>query len=263
MSPKISIITITYNSEKTLEETILSVLSQNYENFEYLIIDGGSRDSTLEIVNKYRDNIAVVVSEPDHGISDAFNKGIKYATGEIIGIINSDDLLMPGALTAIANHYDPSIDVYSGNVIFWNEDTGDEFSSKPEISFDKLRLQYSVAHPGRFITKTAYEKYGCYSVELRYNMDIDLLCRFYKQGAHFIHIDEDFAKFRMGGTTADSIYKKKEDYRLFIKNYGGSNWDFKKIWIKAVIKYNLIRLSTLLLGESFRFRYYKFRRRFF
>ena len=77
-------VTITYNSEATLEETIKSIVSQYYDNLEYLIIDGGSKDKTLEIVNKYRDKIAVVVSEPDKGISDAFNKGIRKATGEII-----------------------------------------------------------------------------------------------------------------------------------------------------------------------------------
>lgn len=91
---KISVITITYNSEETLEDTIKSVISQEYDNLEYLIIDGGSKDHTLDIVQKYRDKIAVVVSEPDNGISDAFNKGIKLASGEIIGIINSDDLLL-------------------------------------------------------------------------------------------------------------------------------------------------------------------------
>ena len=154
-APKISIITITYNSENTIEDTINSVVSQKYDNLEYLIIDGGSTDHTLDIVNKYRDKIAVVISEPDKGISDAFNKGIRNATGEIIGIINSDDILMIGALSCIANNYKPSIDVYSGNVLFWFENTGKEYSVKPEITFDKLKLQYSVAHPGRFIRKSA------------------------------------------------------------------------------------------------------------
>lgn len=257
MNPKISIITITYNSGSTLEDTILSVISQDYNNLEYLIIDGGSSDNTLDIVNKYRDKIAFVISEPDKGISDAFNKGIKYATGEIVGIINSDDLLMPNALKIISENYSPYIDVYSGNVILWNEDTGDEFSSKPDIAFDKLKLQYNVGHPARFIKRNAYEKYGLYSEDFRYNMDIDLLCRFYKNGATFIHIDKDLAKFRMGGTTADSIYKKKKDYYQFVRNYGGSLWDFRKLWISAIIKYCLIRFSITLLGERFRFKYYK------
>ena len=88
MQPKISIITITYNSESTVEETIKSVISQDYPNLEYIIIDGASKDGTLIVVDKYRDHIAKVVSEPDKGISDAFNKGIMHATGDIIGIIN-------------------------------------------------------------------------------------------------------------------------------------------------------------------------------
>ena len=88
--PKISIVTITYNSEAIVEETIKSVISQDYPDLEYIIIDGGSKDNTLAVVDKYRDRIAKVVSEPDEGISDAFNKGIRNATGDIVGIINSD-----------------------------------------------------------------------------------------------------------------------------------------------------------------------------
>ena len=141
-----------------------------------------------------------------------------------------------------------------------DEDTGDEFSTKPDISFDKLKLQYGVAHPSRFIRKDAYSKYGMYLEEMRYNMDIDLLCRFYKKGATFIHIDQDLTKFRMGGATADSIFKKKNDYKLFVKNYGGSRWDFQIIWLWAIIKYIIILISTKLFGEGFRFQYYKVRK---
>ena len=118
--PRISVITITYNSAATLEETIRSVTMQDYPALEYVIIDGGSTDGTLDIVQKYKDQIQVVVSEPDKGISDAFNKGIAHATGEIIGIINSDDILLSGALREVAEAYDPQVDVYSGYILFWN-----------------------------------------------------------------------------------------------------------------------------------------------
>lgn len=97
-SPKITIITVSYNSEETIEETINSVVNQDYNNLEYIIIDGCSSNGTMDIVNKYASKITRIVSEPDKGISDAFNKGIKYATGDLIGIINSDDLLVDGAL---------------------------------------------------------------------------------------------------------------------------------------------------------------------
>lgn len=251
--PKISIITITYNSEKTVEETIKSVVSQNYPSLEYLIIDGGSKDKTLEIVEKYRDKISFVISEPDKGISDAFNKGIKYATGEIIGIINSDDLLLPCALKVVADAYEPNVDVYSGNVLFWNDTNGKTCICKPDISFEKLKLQYSVAHPSRFIRKDAYERFGNYDLRFRYNMDTNLLCRFYQKGAKFIHIDKELSKFRMGATTADPIFKKKEDYRLFVECFGGSEWDFKKIWVHAVFKYMMIQLSQFIFGKDFRY----------
>lgn len=261
--PKISIITITYNSERTVEETIKSVISQDYPNFEYLIIDGESKDSTLDIVDKYRDKINFVISESDKGISDAFNKGIRYATGEIIGIINSDDLLLPNALQNLAEVYSLEVDVYSGNVLFWNDLNDITRISKPELNFGKLKLQYGVAHPSRFIRKDAYERFGVYDIRFRYNMDAELLCRFYQKGARFIHIDKVLTKFRMGATTAAPVYKKKEDYRLFVQCYGGTIWDFRKLWAHAVFKYEMIKLSEFIFGHDFRYsiynnRFYRF-----
>lgn len=254
MKPKISVITITFNSAATLEETILSVTSQDYPDLEYVIIDGGSTDGTLDIIRKYKDKIQIVVSEPDRGISDAFNKGIARATGEIVGIINSDDILLPGALQKVADSYDPKVDVYSGHILFWDVDTDETFPSYPDVAFDTLRLQYNVAHPARFIRKDAYERYGLYREDLRYMMDIELLCRFYKQGASFLLVDSPLAKFRIGGTTNDSIYKKKEDYRAFVQSFGGSSWDFRRIWMQAVIKYNLIQLGYRLFGKDLKFK---------
>lgn len=254
MKPKISVITITFNSAATLEETILSVTSQDYPDLEYVIIDGGSTDGTLDIIRKYQDKIQIVVSEPDRGISDAFNKGIAQATGEIVGIINSDDILLPAALQKVADLYDPKVDVYSGHILFWDVDTDETFPSYPDVAFDTLRLQYNVAHPARFIRKDAYERYGLYREDLRYMMDIELLCRFYKQGASFLLVDSPLAKFRIGGTTNDSIYKKKEDYRAFVQSFGGSSWDFRRIWMQAVIKYNLIQLGYRLFGKNLKFK---------
>ena len=254
MSPKISVITITYNSEATLEETILSVTSQGYPALEYVIIDGGSTDGTLDIIRKYQDRIQTVVSEPDRGISDAFNKGIAKATGEIVGIINSDDILLPGALQKVAENYQPQVDVYSGLILFWDVESDETFPSYPDVTFDRLKLQYNVAHPARFIRRDAYERYGLYREDLRYMMDIELLCRFYKQGASFLLVDSALAKFRIGGTTNDSIYKKKEDYRAFVQSYGGSSWDFRRIWMQAIVKYNLIQWGYRLFGKDLKFK---------
>lgn len=235
---RISIITITYNSEKTLEDTIRSVIGQNYDDLEYLIIDGGSKDSTLSIVEKYRNSIAYVVSEKDKGISDAFNKGVAAATGEVIGIINSDDILLPGTLEALNNNYDPRIDVYGFNVLSWNSDTGERYKEimPPSTTFDCLYKRHNVAHPGRFIRKDAYEKYGLYDVRLRYLMDHDLLVRFYQKGAVFLNINHDGALFRLGGTTDDSIKKMKNDYKLYTLNNGGSMIEFQVYYAYKVLR---------------------------
>ena len=225
-NPKISIITITYNSEKTLEQTIQSVISQNYDNLEYLIIDGGSTDHTLDIVNKYRNNIAVMVSEPDNGISDAFNKGIERATGEIIGIINSDDLLCPNALSAVAAAYEATVDVYRGNTQYWDEQNGITYRGIPSMEFPANHiLPKSVCHQSTFVTKAAYTKCGGFRTDFRYSMDYDLLVRFYQKSTKWKYINIDLAISRMGGVTDQTSFwkKRKEVYSIVVAN-GGSKW---------------------------------------
>lgn len=225
---KISIITITYNSEKTLEQTIKSVVDQGYANLEYIIIDGGSKDGTLDIVNKYRDKIAVVVSEKDNGISDAFNKGIRIASGDIIGIINSDDLLAKDALTILSEVYSEDVDVYRGNLIIWDDVSDKKYVNYPTMNFDVTRSTLSVCHPSTFISKNAYDKWGLYDVELRYMMDADILFRFYSKGAVFKHIDKPLAIFRLGGVTSDNWKRKIPEYKKVLKVNGASAFTMRK-----------------------------------
>ena len=253
-NPKISIVTITYNSEKTLEETIKSVIRQGYDNLEYLIIDGGSKDNTMDIVQKYKEYIAFSISEPDKGISDAFNKGIKYATGEIIGIINSDDTLMPGALRVIADAYDPNVDVYRGHTVYENINTSYRFSNKPSMEFPVNQyMKISVCHQGTFITKAAYQRVGGYNVDIRYIMDMDLLFRLYNAGCKFKYIPYDIAVFYSGGATSDPFYKKiKERYRV-IRNNGGAMSTAIIVNIHCVAKDIIKIFFDALLGENFKY----------
>ena len=228
--PKISIITTTFNSERTVEDTILSVLSQNYPNLEYIIVDGLSKDSTLDVVYKYKDKISIIVSEKDNGISDAFNKGIALATGEIIGILNSDDVMLGGTLNAIAENYEPNIDVYSMNIVIWNDQNNLKLREIPDIKFRLGSYSRHIAHQGRYISKQAYNKWGVFDVRLRYRMDVDLLIRLYNAKAKFKYINHDSALFRLGATTADDVYKKKNDIKLLVQNNGGGCLAFYHEW---------------------------------
>lgn len=232
MKPKITIITITYNSEKTLERTIKSIINQNYDNLEYIVVDGGSSDGTIDIIKKYDRFITKWISEADRGISDAFNKGIGMATGEIIGIINSDDGLMEGALDTLVAAYDPVVDVYSGKQLIWNEISGTKVIQTPSMHYT-YSGKNSICHPSTFIAKRAYEKYGAYDIEYRYVMDYDLLLRFDRAGANFKFVDSVLAFFTTGGVTYSAYTKKRhfETESMLLKN-GATKID---LWVFRVI----------------------------
>lgn len=249
--PKISLITITFNSDKTIEDTIKSVINQDYENLEYIIVDGGSKDNTLSIVEKYKNKISKIISEPDRGISDAFNKGINLASGEIIGIINSDDILLPNALQAIADNYDPDISVYSENVIIWDEESDYKVREFPDLKFD-FWPGHKVAHQGRFVTKNAYVTYGLYNVELKYMMDYDLLLRFYRKGLKFKHVDHDAALYRLGGATSNSIRKKRNDIKTTILNNYHSYPLYIVVLLMQYVKYYIKQIVSHLFGSKIR-----------
>ena len=229
-SPKISIVTISYNSEKTIEDTILSVISQDYPNKEYIIIDGASTDNTLNIIAKYKANISKVISEKDDGISDAFNKGISNSTGDIICLINSDDRLLPGALSKVAQEFDGKADIYCGNVLLWNTDDNTRLREVPSTDFPLMPFFRHVAHQGAYISRACYTKYGLYDTGIRWPMDLEYLQRVYVQGGKFKYANIDTAVFISGGTTnSNSILKKRKDYLYMVRKNGGSSlqaWTF-------------------------------------
>lgn len=238
MKPCISIITICYNSADTLEETIQSVLAQDYPLLDYIIIDGGSTDGTLEIIKKYESRLGYTCSEPDNGISDAFNKGIAHSRGAIIGIINSDDILLPGALQAVASGYDGVHDLYRGNTIIVNPQTGFRGREVPSMKFPLTPLMISVAHQGTFISQAAHQKWGTYDVAFRYMMDWDLITRMYQQGAKMKYIDYDIAEFRLGGVSLTPLTKKKYDIIHVVRNNGGGK-------LRAYLYYFYMRMFDL------------------
>ena len=218
-NPKISIVTIAYNCENEIEETILSVINQQYDNKEYLIIDGASKDGTMDVVNKYRDKIDVIISEPDKGRSDAFNKGIAHATGDYIVMMNAGDLLADDALDKFARNYEPGYDVIKGNTIRWNEKTGFKSIEHPVIEYPEIPFNFLVCHQSTYISKSAYERFGGYGIDYKIVMDFELMLRFARHNAKFMKINENLAVFRMGGISQTSSKRRiKEMKRAMLEN---------------------------------------------
>ena len=247
--PIISIVTICFNSANTVEETIKSVLGQDYPLLDYVIIDGGSTDGTVDILSRYKHRFGYFCSEPDNGISDAFNKGIKNAKGDIICIINSDDILLPGALNAVAEYYEEGVDIYRGNVIIRNKETGFAGRDIPSMKFPLMPFFVNVDHQGTFVTAQAHKKWGYYDTKFKYMMDHDFLARCYQGGAKFKYMPVDVAEFRLGGVSVASIRQKKYDLEHIVLNNGGgrmlAKFCYSYFYMFDLVKRCIIRLFGL------------------
>jgi len=211
---KISIITVCYNSVRTIEQTIQSVIHQSYNNIEYIIIDGGSTDGTLDIIRKYESKIAYWISEPDQGIYDAMNKGIQVATGDVIGIINSDDWYMPDIFPKIVNCFQQNdISVLYGNIWAYYEKYNLYRKFTSPGSLDNLRCYMMIHHPSVFVRRIMYEMYGRFECRYQVTADYDFLLRLYEHRVRFFYLQEDIAVFRMGGISNISGWRTMIDQR--------------------------------------------------
>ena len=193
---KISIITVCYNSEKTIRDTIESVLKQTYKNFEYIIVDGKSNDNTLNIINEYK-NIKLI-SEKDNGFYDALNKGIKMASGDIIGIINADDILdNENVFQTIIDNFDQKTDIIYANVRYYNNDFTKVI--RDYISGTKYSNAWCPAHPSMYVSKQIYERIGTYNINYRIVADYDFMVRCNINNIRYKYINTYFVKMRYGG----------------------------------------------------------------
>ena len=197
--PKISVITPSYNQGDYIEETILSITGQGYPSLEYIIIDGGSSDRTLDIIRQYSDKISYWVSEKDSGQSEAINKGLKRATGDIITWICSDDLLMPGSLFKAAELFrnNPEVGVIHGKTILFANGKKDHIKGADPAD---LPMSYFAAipfpQPSSFFTKSALQKTGLLVNDLHYAMDYDFFIRMAFE-CEFKTCDDIFSKYRL------------------------------------------------------------------
>ena len=224
---KLSVITVSYNREKTIEQTIQSVLRQReYCDLEYIVIDGASTDRTMEIVRKYEKDIDVLISEPDDGICDAFNKGIKLATGDIIGFLSSDDWYenntMKVVVEAFSNNPDAGLlfgDQYyadvSGNIVL-------KMVGDPEYEKYLWQGLMKVAPVAWFIKREVFEQCGVFDLSYKTAMDFELLLRFSVHGVKSVYVPAVFGTMRYGGESDQNYIESYREVLRAIKQYGGN-----------------------------------------
>lgn len=225
---KVSLITVTYNSATTLADTIRSVASQDFPNIEYIIIDGNSNDGTQEIIRSYLGTVSNYISESDTGLYDAMNKGIRMATGDVVGIINSDDFYhRPDAISKVVNAFQEfGCQCVYGDVHFVRPDDLNKtvrYYSSRKFNLGAFSWGFMPAHPTFFTYRTNFEKFGYYKLDYKIAADFELLVRFlYKNKLSYHYLDMDLLKMRLGGVSTASVKStwiiNQEDLRACREN---------------------------------------------
>lgn len=250
---KVSIITVVRNNEGTVKNALETVLSQTHPNIEYIVIDGASTDGTLEIIQLYKDKIATLISEPDKGIYDAMNKGIELASGDIVGILNSDDFYLHNdVISNVCEQFElrPNIDMVFGNVEFIqapNLSKVVRLYSSFNFSLWKLRFGFMPAHPATFIRKSVYSKYGLYKLGYKIAADYEMFVRLLLVNRlKFFKVNKTFVRMRTGGVSTSNLK---------------SNWTISKEMMKSLHD-NDIYSNYIFLILRLPFKYFaKFRKK--
>lgn len=238
---KISIITVCYNSEKTIEKTVQSVLKQTYSDIEYIIIDGNSKDNTLGILEKYSSNISKIISEPDFGIYDAINKGIKISSGEIIGLLHADDeFAYNDAIKDVRScFYKNEIDAIYSDLQYLKKNKIHRHWKSGKFVISKFKWGWMPPHPTFYCKKKCFEKLGYYNLKFSISADYELMLRFlYKNKIKVEYLPRVLVLMQIGGKSNASIQN-----RLLANNEDKIAWIvnnltpyFFTFWLKPVRK---------------------------
>jgi glycosyltransferase involved in cell wall biosynthesis len=255
--PKVSIITVCLNSKEYIEDTIRSVRGQTYKDIEYIIIDGGSTDGTITVIKKYEKDISYWVSEPDKGISDAFNKGINASKGDIIGIINAGDRYTVDAVSTAVRilKENPEFDFVYGDLIYTDEKGNPQFLVKGDRNYQK-KIYYtlpSLIHPTVFLKRDVYESCGLYEGSYRLAMDYEFLLRITRYGKKGIYVEDTLALMTFGGISYSKFYDSyKEVCRASIK-YGYSPIKaYLRLYLKGIRGFVRVGLEAVGLNSVVR-----------
>lgn len=216
---KFSIVTISFNQARFLEQALRSVLEQDYPHVEYIVVDPGSTDGSRDIIERYRRDVDLVLLEPDRGPADGLNKGFDLATGEIFGFINSDDYLLPGALTQVASAFqaDPAKDILSGHALVVDE-AGREINRFYSRRFSPTRQVYgaaSLAQQATFFRSSAFRQVGGFNSGNRLTWDGELWLDMALRGARFGRLDKFLAAFRIYGDSITGSMRYADSYSSY------------------------------------------------
>lgn len=229
MYPKISVITAVYNNEHHIEDALQSVLTQSYPNVEVIVIDGGSKDRTMEIVRRYQDKIHVLVSERDQGIYDALNKGIQKATGDVIGFLHSDDLFASAqVLETVAKAFQTNfVDGVYSDLNYVKEDDKKfqviRYWKSNSFKMDLLKKGWMPPHPTLYLKKSVYDQIGPFNTQYRISADYDFILRTFNSPQYkFTYLPMVTVQMRVGGESNKNlkkiIQKSSEDFEILSKN---------------------------------------------
>ncbi len=208
---KISIITATLNNRDTIEACLNSIHNQSYKDIEHIVIDGSSTDGTLDLLSKYKESFSVLVSEPDDGIYHALNKGIKLASGEIIGFLHADDIYADKEVidTVVSSMEKHNVDSCYGDLIYVSKKNTEKTVRYWKSCPYKKRLfqkGWMPPHPAFFVKKSVYDQYGCFDTSFRIAADYEIMVRFLERNnISTFYIDKVLVKMRTGGTSNRSV----------------------------------------------------------
>jgi glycosyltransferase len=238
-----SIITVVFNDVTHIEQTIKSVLSQNYKSIEYIVIDGSSNDGTLEIIRKYQHNISIFISEPDKGIYDALNKAIQMSTSDMVGFLHSGDFFMDNNVVTriIKKSYQENSDIVYSDLDYvqkFNSGLVVRHWESGDFSIDNLKYGWMPPHPTFYMRRYLYSQFGAFNLDFTICADYDCMLRFLsKKNLRVSYIPESLVKMRVGGVSNNSFFnfikKFNEDYKVLKNNKIGS---FLTIILKKMLK---------------------------
>lgn len=249
-SLKISVITVVFNRCDTIEDALRSVASQSYGDVEHIVVDGGSSDGTMDVLNASRDKIDVLLSEPDRGIYDALNKGISLATGDVVGFLHADDVFADaGVLSRIAGAFaNEAVGATYGDLVYVH--AGDmarviRHWSAGHFSKPKLTWGWMPPHPTFYVRRSIYAEFGGFDLRYRIAADYDTMLRFLGRGeVQTAYIPEVLVKMRLGGVSnrslANILQKSREDYLALRRNGVGG--------LGALVWKNLSKVGQFLGG---------------